>query len=89
MHLHRNEEEHFVVLAGTYRILIEQSMFDAPVGTGVTAGSFGRSGGFAGHGLAPQEGSKFAPHYSYRGYYWYGATYSYGDSYWYDYPYYD
>jgi quercetin dioxygenase-like cupin family protein len=22
MHLHRNEEEHFVVLAGTYRILI-------------------------------------------------------------------
>jgi len=36
MHLHRNEEEHFVVLAGTYRILIEDKMFDAPVGSSVT-----------------------------------------------------
>jgi quercetin dioxygenase-like cupin family protein len=36
MHLHRNEEEHFVVLAGTYRILIEDKVFDAPVGTSVT-----------------------------------------------------
>ena len=36
MHLHRNEEEHFVVLAGTYRILIEDKVFDAPVGISVT-----------------------------------------------------
>jgi mannose-6-phosphate isomerase-like protein (cupin superfamily) len=36
MHLHRNEEEHFVVLAGTYRILIEEKVFDAPVGISVT-----------------------------------------------------
>src|SRR6266404_7805256 len=36
MHLHRNEEEHFVVLAGTYRILIEDQVFDTPVGTSVT-----------------------------------------------------
>jgi mannose-6-phosphate isomerase-like protein (cupin superfamily) len=36
MHLHRNEEEHFVVLAGAYRILIEDKVFDAPVGTSVT-----------------------------------------------------
>jgi len=36
MHLHRNEEEHFVVLAGTYRILIEDKVFDAPVGTSIT-----------------------------------------------------
>src|SRR5258708_4538137 len=35
MHLHRNEEEHFVVLAGTYRILIEDKVFDAPVGTSI------------------------------------------------------
>jgi quercetin dioxygenase-like cupin family protein len=36
MHLHRNEEEHFVVLAGTYRILIEDQVFDTRVGTSVT-----------------------------------------------------
>ena len=36
MHLHRNEDEHFVVLAGAYRILIEDKLFDAPVGTSVT-----------------------------------------------------
>jgi len=36
MHLHRNEEEHFVVLAGTYRILIQDKVLDAPVGTSVT-----------------------------------------------------
>jgi mannose-6-phosphate isomerase-like protein (cupin superfamily) len=35
-HLHCNEEEHFVVLAGTYRILIEDKVFDAPVGISVT-----------------------------------------------------
>jgi hypothetical protein len=28
----RNEEEHFVVLPGTYRILIDNRVFDAPVG---------------------------------------------------------
>jgi uncharacterized cupin superfamily protein len=32
MHIHRNEEEHFVVLAGTYRILIEDRLFHAPIG---------------------------------------------------------
>jgi hypothetical protein len=31
MHLHRNEEKHFVVLASTYRIVIEDTLFDAPV----------------------------------------------------------
>src|ERR1700741_1895677 len=36
MHLHRNEEEHFVVLAGTYRILIEDKVFHAPIGTSFT-----------------------------------------------------
>ena len=36
LHLHRNEEEHFVVLAGTYQILIEEKVFDAPVGFSVT-----------------------------------------------------
>ena len=36
MHLHRNEEEHFVVLAGTYRILIEDKVFDAQAGTSAT-----------------------------------------------------
>lgn len=36
MHIHRNEEEHFVVLAGTYRILIEDKVFDAPIGTSIT-----------------------------------------------------
>jgi quercetin dioxygenase-like cupin family protein len=36
MHLHRHDEEHFVVLAGIYRILIDNRVFDAPVGTSVT-----------------------------------------------------
>jgi mannose-6-phosphate isomerase-like protein (cupin superfamily) len=36
MHLHCNEEEHFVVLTGTYRILVEDRVFDAPAGTSVT-----------------------------------------------------
>ena len=36
LHLHRNEEEHFVVLAGTYRIQIEDKVFNAPAGTSVT-----------------------------------------------------
>ena len=36
MHIHRNEEQHFVVLAGTYRILIEDKLFHAPIGTSIT-----------------------------------------------------
>jgi mannose-6-phosphate isomerase-like protein (cupin superfamily) len=36
MHPHRNEEEHFVVLARACRILIEDKVFDAPVGISVT-----------------------------------------------------
>ena len=36
MHIHRNEDEHFVVLAGTYRILIEDRLFHAPIGTSIT-----------------------------------------------------
>jgi len=36
MHLHRNEEEHFVVLVGTYRILIEDKVLDTSVGASVT-----------------------------------------------------
>jgi len=36
MHIHRNEDEHYVVLAGTYRILIEDRLFHAPTGTSFT-----------------------------------------------------
>ena len=36
MHLHRNEEEHFVVLVGTYRILIEDKVLDTSFGASVT-----------------------------------------------------
>jgi mannose-6-phosphate isomerase-like protein (cupin superfamily) len=36
MQIHRNEEEHFVVPAGTYRTLIEDKVFDAPIGTSIT-----------------------------------------------------
>ena len=36
LHLHRNEEEHLVVLAGTYRIQIEDKVFNASAGTSVT-----------------------------------------------------
>jgi quercetin dioxygenase-like cupin family protein len=36
LHLHRNEEEHLVVLIGTYRIQIEDKVFNAPAGTSVT-----------------------------------------------------
>ena len=41
MHVHRNEDEHFVVLAGAYRILIEDKLFDAPVGISVMSDSRG------------------------------------------------
>jgi quercetin dioxygenase-like cupin family protein len=36
LHLHRNEEEHFVVLSGLYRIQIEDKVFEASPGTSVT-----------------------------------------------------
>ena len=36
LHLHRNEEEHLVVVAGTYRIQIEDKVFNALAGTSVT-----------------------------------------------------
>jgi mannose-6-phosphate isomerase-like protein (cupin superfamily) len=36
MHIHRNEDEHYVVLAGTYRIVIEDRLFHAPTGTSFT-----------------------------------------------------
>ena len=36
LHLHRNEEEHFVVVDGLYRIQIEDKVFNAPAGTSVT-----------------------------------------------------
>jgi mannose-6-phosphate isomerase-like protein (cupin superfamily) len=36
MHLHQNEEEHFVVLAGTYRFACENKIFRATAGTSVT-----------------------------------------------------
>ena len=36
MHLHRNEEEHFVVIAGSYRIAIEDRVFESAAGTSVT-----------------------------------------------------
>lgn len=36
MHLHRNEEEHFVIIAGQYRIAIGAKLFDASAGTSVT-----------------------------------------------------
>ncbi|WP_077088827.1 cupin domain-containing protein [Mycobacterium rhizamassiliense] len=35
-HLHRNEEEHFLVLAGRYRIAVDGSVFDAMPGTRIT-----------------------------------------------------
>lgn len=35
-HLHRNEEEHFLVLAGHYRIAIGDDIIDAPAGTRAT-----------------------------------------------------
>jgi mannose-6-phosphate isomerase-like protein (cupin superfamily) len=36
MHLHRNEDEHFVILAGTYRIACDDKIIDAPVGSSFT-----------------------------------------------------
>jgi mannose-6-phosphate isomerase-like protein (cupin superfamily) len=36
MHLHRNEEEHFVIVAGNYRIAIGEKIFEASAGAGIT-----------------------------------------------------
>ena len=36
MHLHRNEEEHFIVLAGSYRFAIDDQLFDAVAGESLT-----------------------------------------------------
>ena len=36
MHLHRNEEEHFVILTGSYRIAIGEKIFEVPAGAGIT-----------------------------------------------------
>jgi hypothetical protein len=35
MHLHQKEEEHFVVLEGTYRVAVEDKIFDVAPGTSV------------------------------------------------------
>jgi mannose-6-phosphate isomerase-like protein (cupin superfamily) len=37
IHVHRNEDEHFVILEGTARILYGDKTFDAPAGTSVSA----------------------------------------------------
>jgi mannose-6-phosphate isomerase-like protein (cupin superfamily) len=36
MHLHRNEDEHFVVISGRYRIAVGTRIFDATPGTQAT-----------------------------------------------------
>jgi len=36
MHLHRNEEEHFVVVSGMYRIALEDELFDMSSGASIT-----------------------------------------------------
>jgi mannose-6-phosphate isomerase-like protein (cupin superfamily) len=36
MHLHRNEAEHFVIIAGSYRIAIGEKIFEASAGAGIT-----------------------------------------------------
>jgi mannose-6-phosphate isomerase-like protein (cupin superfamily) len=36
MHLHRNEEEHFVILAGSYRIAIGEKIFEVAAGASIT-----------------------------------------------------
>ena len=38
MHIHDNEDEHFIVLEGSVRIANGDSILDAPVGTTVTVG---------------------------------------------------
>jgi mannose-6-phosphate isomerase-like protein (cupin superfamily) len=36
MHLHRSEEEHFVIIAGSYRIAIGEKIFEASAGASIT-----------------------------------------------------
>lgn len=36
LHLHKNEEEHFVVVENAYRFVCDDQMFDAAVGTSFT-----------------------------------------------------
>ena len=36
MHLHRNEAEHFVILAGSYRIAIGEKIFEVSAGASIT-----------------------------------------------------
>ena len=36
MHLHRKEAEHFVVIAGSYRIAIGEKIFEASAGASIT-----------------------------------------------------
>jgi mannose-6-phosphate isomerase-like protein (cupin superfamily) len=35
-HLHRNEEEHFLIISGRYRIAVDDKVFDATPGTRIT-----------------------------------------------------
>jgi mannose-6-phosphate isomerase-like protein (cupin superfamily) len=37
VHIHRNEDEHFIILEGTARFLYGEKIFDAPAGTSVSA----------------------------------------------------
>jgi quercetin dioxygenase-like cupin family protein len=36
MHLHRNEEEHFIVVSGLYRVALEDEVFDVSSGVSIT-----------------------------------------------------
>lgn len=36
MHLHRNEEEHFIVISGLYRVALEDKLFDISSGASIT-----------------------------------------------------
>jgi mannose-6-phosphate isomerase-like protein (cupin superfamily) len=37
VHIHHNEDEHFIILEGTARFLYGDKVFDAPAGTSVSA----------------------------------------------------
>jgi quercetin dioxygenase-like cupin family protein len=36
MHLHRNEEEHFIVISGLYRLAVEENVFEISSGASIT-----------------------------------------------------
>jgi mannose-6-phosphate isomerase-like protein (cupin superfamily) len=36
MHVHRSEEEHFVIIAGSYRIAIGEKVFETSAEAGIT-----------------------------------------------------